>query len=282
MFVFQKELPVQGFCLHHFASLESTNDAAKNFYQEHETGSLWPIHVFWADEQTKGRGRMGRTWVSDLGNLYVSFLMRSLVCSSERISELSFVFGCAVYKALEICLGNGGELLKLKWPNDILVGQAKIAGILLESEIWPMATPQISEKQPINPWVIMGTGINLNSAPSNLSYATTCLLQEGMRLNSSYGVPSVYDFLKILCMKLKEFIETWGKEGFLVIRELWLSKAAFLGEKISVNVGRKKIAGIFEGIDERGFLILRTETQMETISSGNIWLERDDENDFSS
>ena len=115
----------QGVRLLDLAEIDSTNDEARRLIETGERGPLWIV----AARQTKGRGRLGREWISPRGNLYASFVFSDFP-ETRLAPQLGFVTGVAAMRALRASAGQGN--FKLKWPNDMLFDNAKLGGILLE------------------------------------------------------------------------------------------------------------------------------------------------------
>ena len=211
-------------------------------------------------EQKQGRGRHGRVWHSPPGNLYMSLLLRPK-CSFARMGELSFVVACALSAAL---LEIQPDLdIQHKWPNDILVGQAKISGILLESG------PTSS-----NPWVTAGVGINIQSAPTDMPYAVTTLHREYRKSvgDSGHAAPDVAKVLNIFAAKFHRFYQQWQATGFASIREIWLARAYRLEESVTVKLGKRQLEGIFQDLDGDGALILTaTDGRTRRITAGELF-----------
>jgi BirA family transcriptional regulator, biotin operon repressor / biotin---[acetyl-CoA-carboxylase] ligase len=221
----------------HFQVLDSTNEEAQRQLAAGAWGPLWIV----ADEQTQGRGRGGRRWQSPKGNLYASLLL-TLNISPPVATQLSFVAALATHDAVSQHLGpNLRETLHLKWPNDVLLGSAKLAGVLIESA----ASPRTAGLA-----VIVGIGINISAAPAGTDRAV-----------ASLGLPpgacgSVFD-------ALADGFDLWfarwdGGQGFAGIREAWLARAMALNEPISVNLNGSSIRGTFRGVDQAGALQLET------------------------
>ena len=157
------ELP-EGFVLCALDSVASTNDEAKRRAEEGAPGGRWSP----PRSRSGGRGRYGRSWASPPGNLYASVLLRP-DCPMARAAQLSLVAGLALADALE-GIGRPGLDVKLKWPNDVLIGGAKVAGLLLEGAARPDGSAA---------WVIVGSGVNVASCPEGTPYPATCLAGEG-------------------------------------------------------------------------------------------------------
>ncbi|MEQ9519989.1 MAG: biotin--[acetyl-CoA-carboxylase] ligase [Parvibaculum sp.] len=228
----------EGYHLRHFAEIDSTNDEAK---REAAKGGVAPLWIV-AEQQTAGRGRRGRTWVSPTGNLMCTLLLRP-DCSPAKAGELAFVAGLALHEAAAHLLPHfPSEKITLKWPNDLLVSAKKTSGILLESE---------SDGRSNVAWLAIGIGLNLAHFPSDTPYPATCLGDEGGI------VPSVADALTALATGFERWYGIWQKEGFGRIREAWLYRAHGVGGPIVARLPDAEIEGVFEGIEPDGALRLR-------------------------
>ena len=150
-----------------FDALDSTNEEAKRLAR----GGGCRGAVIWAKKQSEGKGRMGRSWVSSEGNLFVSVLLQPEKPLKE-FAQLSFVTAVAVIESLEALLAEG-HALQCKWPNDILLNGRKLGGILLES----FQTGEGSQ-----PWVVVGVGVNVDSYPPRTEFPATCLKEAGVEL----------------------------------------------------------------------------------------------------
>lgn len=127
-------------------------------------GNLWITAI----RQTGGRGRRGRSWVSEPGNLYASLLLID-PAPMDRIGSLPLAFALAVYRAIRAVLPTGGDPLEIKWPNDVLIGRRKTCGILMEAELLPDGRRAI----------VIGIGINIAHKPENPLYPVTMLSEHG-------------------------------------------------------------------------------------------------------
>ena len=218
-----------------------------------EAGPLWVM----ARRQTQGRGRSGRTWTSDTGNLYASLLQR-LRCSQKVVHHLSLLAGVAVVDAIVAAAGARVPGLRLKWPNDVLIAEAKCAGILPESQVWA-AGPEVV--------VVVGIGINLASHPAGLGRAVTHLAEHGAPI-----APEA--MLGFLAQAMDRWIGIWEcGGGFAAVRTAWLDRAGAVGEPLSVDTGHERIAGTFHDLDESGALILRDGRGVHrTLTFGDVTL----------
>lgn len=241
--------------VNHFAEIDSTNSEAMRRAARGEQGPLWVV----ADRQTAGRGRSGRSWSSEAGNLYATLLV-PLDVSAASAQQLSLVAGVAVVDAIARAArsqapgGIGG--LRLKWPNDVLIGAAKCAGILIEST---MVGGRMQ--------AAIGIGVNLAGHPRMADRATTDLSSHGVML-------SPVECLGYISHDLDRALDTWcAGTGFGAIRDAWLERAGPKGERISVNRGRSVAQGLFAGIDGTGALLLQSrDGSISSVSFGDISL----------
>lgn len=232
--------------VHTYASLPSTQDYVKELGAEGLAEGL----VVQCLQQTKGRGRHGREWVSPLGNLYMSVLLRP-DCAAVDAGQMSFVTAVAMARAVKEAVGNDVPL-SLKWPNDVLVSDKKCAGILIESEV---DDGKLS-------WLALGVGANVLSAPVDESIS----IQE---VAGNKQVP-VHPFRDMILKHFADIYELWQQTGFAPIREEWMASAHGLGRKLKVNIPGHEKEGVFKGIDETGALLLDIDGQEEKIYSGEI------------
>ena len=188
----QPELP-PGYQLLCYDSIGSTNDEAKHLARDGaEEGTL-----VWAREQTAGRGRRGRGWVSPRGNLYLSLVLRP-DCPAGRAAQLGFVAALAVGDALRAILPRI-ERLTYKWPNDVLIDGRKIAGVLLESET--VGSEKLS-------FIVVGVGVNLTVSPHGMEFPATSIMEEGL----GEVMPEV--MLEQFAAHFRSWNTRWRAEGF--------------------------------------------------------------------
>ncbi|RIA56121.1 biotin--[acetyl-CoA-carboxylase] ligase [Dichotomicrobium thermohalophilum] len=227
----------------------STNAEAMALALEGAEPPLW----VWAARQTKGRGRLGRDWDSPEGNLYASLLLR-LNCPAHAIGGLPLIAGLAARDAVSSAAESVAGRLRLKWPNDIMLDGAKLGGVLIESLVLSGGGRA----------VVIGTGLNLASAPSGLNRAVTSLREHGCTIAPEQA-------LTVLAEASARWLAIWDDgAGFGQIREAWLSHAVPLGAPISVTLGGEKIAGRFGGLDETGALRLRKNGAERIITAGDV------------
>lgn len=236
--------------------IDSTNDEAKRLVQAGESGPLWVV----ADRQSKGRGRLGRSWTSLRGNLHASLVLTGF--GPARIApQLGFVAGVATISALLRTTG-AAERLALKWPNDILLDGAKLGGILLEGAPQPVGASAPGGGLAC----VIGIGVNCALSPEGVPGPVTDLT----RLSSA---PTAGELLAQLSDSMIETLELWaGGAGFAALRERWLAHAAGLGRDIKVTLAQETIEGRFETIDATGRLILSTRDGERIIEAGDVFL----------
>ncbi len=241
----------QGFRLHSFDTLASTNDEAMRAAREGDPGNLWVV----ARSQTGGRGRNGRIWASPSGNLHASLLLIE-PSLPKHAPDLGFVAGVALCQTLRDVLG-GDERLRIKWPNDALFDGAKLSGILLEASHMPDGRFVC----------VIGIGVNCAYHPDDLAYPATHLAEIGTLLAS----PD--DVLARLSDAMAHGLALWqGGLGFQSIRQLWLSFAAGLGKPIRVALSATTVDGLFSTIDATGRLVVETNNGPVTIDAGDVFL----------
>ncbi|WP_295846652.1 biotin--[acetyl-CoA-carboxylase] ligase [Tardiphaga sp.] len=247
-----------GYRLAAFDSAGSTNVEAMNRAREGERGPMW----FVTSEQTAGRGRRHRPWVAPRGNL-ASSILEVMDVSPALAATLGFAAGLALEAALArvsmeaLLRSPGSEEMKfaLKWPNDVLAGRAKLAGILLEAEA--VGDGGLA--------VVVGIGTNVVAFPEGTPYPATALRALGIDTSAE-------DLFNALSDSWTEYRGIWDNgRGFDEIRSSWLARAAGLGEPVSIQSGSSIISGIFDTIDESGCLIVSTsDGKRIPISAGDV------------
>ena len=233
-----------------FERLDSTNEEACRLAQK---GGR-EFTVVWAREQTAGRGRRGHDWVSPLGNLYLSLILRPTSPLAEAV-QLSFVAAVALGMALDTLVPEG-VAVSYKWPNDVLLEGRKAAGILLESGF----------HQDRVEWLVLGLGVNLVSHPEGVSHPATSLKAVGAEAVAAAHV------LECFCSTFENCYTRWLRDGFPPLREAWLLRACGLGDPIEVVLEDGCVSGKFLDLDASGALVLVLENgEMRTITAGDIF-----------
>jgi len=228
--------------------VDSTNaEAQRRAAQVH--GPLWIA----ARRQSAGRGRSGRQWLSPEGNLAATLLLRRDEPPAEK-ARLSFHAALAVAELVERLAP--GAPVALKWPNDVLLGGAKVSGILLES----FATPA--------PGANLAIGIGVNLAhfppPEQTHWPATSVAAAVGR------VPPVEEALGLLADRMAHWLAIDAARGFAPVREAWLARAGHLGRRIEARLASETVAGIFEDVTADGALILATTSGRRVIAAADI------------
>jgi BirA family transcriptional regulator, biotin operon repressor / biotin---[acetyl-CoA-carboxylase] ligase len=231
--------------------LGSTNAEALDLAQQGERGALWVV----AGQQTAGRGRRGRAWISQPGNLHASLLLTA-AAPAEHWPQLSFVAALAVHDAIvEVATGLKPRLA-IKWPNDLLLDGAKLAGILIEGA-------DAGEEGA----VAIGIGVNCASHPEGTDHPAIDLAAAGAPV-------AVEVLLGALSAKMLGRLAQWNRgEGFSTIRADWLARAVGVGADVRVRLTDKELTGRFEALDEAGSLVLRLPSgEATTVAAGDVLL----------
>lgn len=215
--------------------------------------------VVTAEEQTQGKGRLGRHWESPAGvNLYCSILLRPPLLPLKA-PQFAFLSAVAVAKAIETTTSLKP---RIKWPNDVLVNGYKVSGILNEMS---------AEMEKIN-FIILGVGVNINMRreqfPSDLRHPASSLMIEGGKpVNRS---EFTRNFLVILDALYDEFLLS----GAGAVREEWLSRSILTGKKVRVSFQKSETVGIACGLDDDGALLIRnTDGKIDKILAGDVSIE---------
>jgi len=239
-----------GYRLASYETLGSTNAEALALARRGERGPLWIT----AQQQTAGRGRRGNQWVSPPGNLYATLLLGD-PAPAECAPELSFVTALAVHDAILELAPGLRDALALKWPNDILCGGAKLAGILIEGE-------RVADKFA----VAIGVGVNCLHHPAQTAYPATDLAACGARVVAEA-------LFAALSGKMVERLAQWRQgTGFATIRADWMARAAGIGGEMRVRLSGREFLGRFEALDEQGRLLLRlADGSLQAITAGEVF-----------
>jgi BirA family biotin operon repressor/biotin-[acetyl-CoA-carboxylase] ligase len=236
----------KNFIIHQFDELESTNSKA---FELANSRHVFDREIILANSQTKGRGRKSRNWSSPAGNLYFSMVLRPQVLVA-KVSQISFVAIVALQAAIAKIIPNQVEM---KWPNDLLIEQKKVAGLLLESKI----SGDTCE------FVIVGIGVNIDSNPENTIFPAANL--------KDFDVDILPEkLLELFLDEFEKLYQNWYDFGFSGIRNLWLKKAYKLHSKISVKLDEQELRGIFEDFDLDGNLLLRCNEELVKISTADV------------
>nr|WP_255352515.1 biotin--[acetyl-CoA-carboxylase] ligase [Blastomonas sp. AAP25] len=204
-----------------------------------------------AEQQSGGRGRLGRQWLSPLGNLYCSTLVR--IGSQDPAAHLlAFVAGLAVLDTVRAILPDSHA--RLKWPNDVHVDGAKLAGILLERR---------------RDAVVVGIGMNVAITPEVTGRSVTSLHDQGAMAQVDAAA-----VIELLEPRFRSRLLQWRTTDPATLLEVWCAAAHKPGEAMAVQRGPEdRIEGVFEGLSTDGALLLRcADGRIESVSAGDVHL----------
>ncbi len=219
-------------------TVTSTNDYAVTLIKQGEDSPFWVV----AKTQTQGRGRRGRKWVSETGNLYCTGVY-PVLNTPQLTGHLSFVAAIALVETLKDYLDETD--LSIKWPNDVLVGGAKVAGVLLEIR---------------NDKVLIGVGVNLINAPEDTPYPISCVLDNlvaDVLLSAEPLMPTPESFLAVYASRFEHLYSELLAKGFHSIREKWLVYAKNIPGPVTVNLNLESFKGEAIGLGVNGELQVR-------------------------
>jgi len=239
----------------HYESIGSTNTRAKEIGKEGgEEGT-----VVVAEEQTEGRGRLGRQWLSPPGaNLLFSILLRPKLRADE-LFVLTVTLALAAAQSIEAASGLGCQI---KWPNDLYAGMKKVGGILTEF----VASGKVVES------VVLGLGVNVNWSPQDdplEGYAATSIVKEtGKEVRREL---LLVDLLK----RFENYYAKVSRKETRGIFEMWNKRSLLFGRRVEIRTGQGKVCGLAKGIDEAGALVVIDDRGAEKrILCGDVSVER--------
>lgn len=233
-----------------YDELDSTNAEARRRAEAGEGGPVWIT----AAVQTAGRGRRGRAWSTQRGNLAATLLMTTDAPPAEA-AQVSFVAAVAAAELADTCLGTGA--VRLKWPNDVLVHGRKAVGILVESGARPDGRL----------WLAVGIGVNLAHAPSDVERPATAFAE-----HMAGPPPRPLDALEVLATRFEAWRKVWTTRGFAPVAAAWTARAHGLGERCEARLPDRTLIGVAEGLDLDGALRLRLDDgQLTRITAGDVF-----------
>lgn len=237
------------YTLHSYHSTDSTQAQAKRMYAD---SALNHGDVVQADLQSAGVGRYAREWISPPGNLYVTIALKPEL-SIEHWSKISYVTAIALSDAL-MSLDASLEI-RLKWVNDLLIDDKKIAGILLTNVD--------------NTFLLIGVGLNILSNPALEELGAIAMKDVSDRFNAD----------NILLMVREQFLEKFQhyynfflEKSFIPIKNIWLKSAYKMGQRVTIRFRDKQEIGVFVGIDDNGRLKLLQNDKVSLIDAGELFL----------
>ena len=233
------------FDLYFFKNLENSNDKIKEVVKKNNNPNL----ALFCINQRNGRGRKGRVWKSKEGDLTCSILIKKKL----DITEIGRINIIIVSILINIFEDLGLNKVKFKWPNDIVINNKKVAGILIETSV---------SNNTVNQFII-GIGVNIKSEPNNLKYSSTSLFQNGLKIKAHILFFSIIK-------RLYFYIENYKNIEFAYLCAK-LSKKFFNKESlINVYNGKIKNVGFFSEIGSLGELIIKNKNRNLTITYGEI------------
>lgn len=240
-----------------YKKVDSTNDIAYGLAEKGVREGM----VILADEQAKGKGRYGRSWVSPAkSGIYMSCIMRPPIAPNE-IPKITLVAAVAVAKAIREVTGLEATI---KWPNDILIRGEKACGILTEMR---------AEQDSVD-FIVLGIGVNVNTPQKSLPKGATSLKEELRRAKRGEEISRIELAKKILEM-LDEYYIMLKEKGPKPIIEEWKGLSAMLGSRVKAILPNRTIEGQAHDIDPDGALVLRLDSGvLEKVSSGDIVMVR--------
>ena len=238
-----------------YSVLDSTNAEGKRiaFKNNEETWIL-------AHRQIDGRGSRGRIWLTGDGNFTASFL--TYPCGTlKQFAHRTFTTSLALFDCL-VYAGVPPNCLTLKWPNDVLLDNKKLSGILLETSPDPLSKRFA---------LIIGIGINLFSHPElsigqKESHPPTCL-----KAILEDNTPSALTILTYLANSLQNWEKKYKTYGFPYVKDAWLALTYSFGSKVEIHIRGKKRKGYFQGISDSGSFILRENNNISELSIGDVF-----------
>lgn len=232
-----------------FETIDSTNTCARAL------AGCWADEgtLVFAERQTAGKGRLGRSWIANpYENLTFSLVLRPTL-PPEALNLLPLYAAVAVAEAIE---HETGLTVECKWPNDLLIGGKKSAGILLEGSL----------KEGGLDYVVLGIGINVNqtSFPDDIApRATSLRVQTGREIDRILLLRQILKTLEVHYAAIM-------KRGFHNLLPLWLSRTTMLNKEITVTQDGTVISGIVKGLSPEGALILEAGGVEKTLFAGDV------------
>ena len=232
---------------------DSTNADARRRADAGETGPLWIV----ARRQTQGRGRRGRPWESQDGNLFSTLLQLTRKSPAEA-AQVTFVAALAIADLLDGYAPP--SLVTIKWPNDVMLAGRKASGVLVES----------GAHEGGGLWLAVGIGVNLASAPEGTERPATSLAHH-LRGDVT-AVPAVEAAAARLAEAFAVWTDRWETLGFQPILDAWRARTAGLDGPAVARLGRETVEGVAEGVAADGALKLRlADGSLRLISAGDVF-----------
>ncbi|WP_422910366.1 bifunctional biotin--[acetyl-CoA-carboxylase] ligase/biotin operon repressor BirA [Pseudomonas sp. MAC6] len=238
-------------------SLDSTNAEALRLLP---SAPALPFYVL-AERQTSGRGRRGRSWVSPFGeNIYYSLVLR-IEGGMRQLEGMSLAVGLALLQVVRDC---GVSSAGLKWPNDVLVGERKLAGILLELSGDPADVCH----------VVIGIGLNVNMLAAEVGAIgqpwTSMRMELGRQLDRN-------ELVCALNRQLSHYLDIQLRHGFAALQDEWQRSHLWQLRPVALTAGGEPVEGVVLGVDQSGAVRMQVEGVERVFSGGELSLRlRDD------
>lgn len=232
---------------------DSTNAEARRRAEAGEVGPLWIT----ARRQTAGRGRRGRKWESESGNLASTLLLLTRKSPAEA-AQLTFAASLAVADLLDRYVPPA--LVTIKWPNDVLLDGRKTSGILIESGPAPSG----------GLWLAVGIGVNLSQTPGETERPATCIAEH---LNQGVAsAPTVDEAAKALSETFGVWLDRWTTLGFQPILDAWTALTPGLHGPCTARLTNETLSGMADGVEADGSLRLKLpDGSLRVISAGDVF-----------
>jgi len=232
---------------------DSTNADARRRADAGEAGPLWIV----ARRQTEGRGRRGRQWESQDGNLFSTLLQLTRKSPAEA-AQVTFVAALAIADLLDAWAP--ASLVTIKWPNDVMLAGQKASGVLVES----------GAHETGGLWLAVGIGVNLAHAPEGTERPATALVHH-LRGDVT-APPTVEAAAATLAEAFAVWMDRWETLGFEPILDAWRARTAGLDGPAVARLGRETVEGTAEGVAPDGALKLRlADGSLRLISAGDVF-----------
>ena len=232
---------------------DSTNAEARRRAEAGEPGPLWIT----ARRQTAGRGRRGRKWESESGNLASTLLLLTRKSPAEA-AQLTFAASLAVADLLDRYVPPA--LVTIKWPNDVLLDGRKTSGILIESGPAPLG----------GLWLAVGIGVNLSQTPGDTERPATCIAEH--LANGIVSPPPVEEAAKALAETFRVWLDRWTTLGFQPILDAWTARTPGLHGPCTARLTHETLIGTADGVEADGSLRLKLpDGSLRVISAGDVF-----------
>ena len=228
---------LDGWTIHAFQHVTSTMEVARELAADGAPERT----LVWAARQEQGRGRLGRTWESPEGGVYLSLMLKPTRPMTE-ISQLSLVAGLATVEAIQRVTN---LFCAIRWPNDLLLAGKKVAGILVEIRSGLRAQGSL--------YAVIGIGINVAVDPRELPEIATSLRAAGASADP-------YRLTGELCRRFAAWYDVWTRDGFGPIREALRPWIGIFGQPVHIAAGAERFEGTASDLDDSGRLLVRLDS----------------------